>query len=180
MTDEAVNDYSLLTQVEKAGEWNVEAKKKIVEAEIGPKKTISFCLGLNLDNVPAYAKDIAYLQNNLQVTTEGCTASITVQPKSSVDPEKIKGKLQNDLFRDATHLVVVSVSKMNVNNASVSLRLPVKYDMWYEDWSTEDDKRAVSQSPAKTFAFKYLINGVKEAYETRTKNYIDLSIPISK
>lgn len=180
LMEDPVKDYSILTQVEKTGSWNVEEKKKIVEAEVAPGGSLSFCLGLNLDAVPAYAKEINYLQNNLQLTGEGCVASVRIKQKSAIDSEKIKGKLQNDLFSNATHLLVISVSKMNVNDASVTLRLPVKYDRWYEEWSCEDDKNIAPQGVAKTFAFKYLINGVKEAYETRTKNYIDISIPLSK
>ncbi|PJJ83519.1 hypothetical protein [Mucilaginibacter auburnensis] len=180
LAGEPVKQYSILTQVDKSGTWNLEENNKLEDVETTSNGTLSFCTGLNLDNLPPYAKDIAYLQKNLQITTDGCVASLTVKPKQSINTDKIKGKLQNDLFKNSTHFVVISVSKINVDNASIQLRLPVKHDMWYENWSTDDDKNIASENEGKTFAFKYLINGVNEAYETRTKNYIDISIPLSK
>ncbi|RYY37427.1 MAG: hypothetical protein EOP46_02705 [Sphingobacteriaceae bacterium] len=181
LTEEPVKQYGVLTQVEKAGEWSVDNKTEIVDAEIPKDDSLKFCIGVNLENLPAYARNVTYLQKNLQITADGCTANFMVKTKSAQDPEKIKGPQQNKLFKKSSHLLVISVTKMNMNDAVVNLKLPLKYDMWYENWSTDDDKdMKFSGNPSKTFAFKYLINGVKEAYETREKNYIDISIPVSK
>ena len=68
---------------------------------------------------------------------------------------------------------------MNLSKAQIEVNLPLQYDTWYQDWSSADDKDIKAQS-GKTFAFEYLINGVKEAYETRNKNYLNFSIQLNK
>jgi hypothetical protein len=68
---------------------------------------------------------------------------------------------------------------MDLKDAAIHLTLPVETDTWFTEWSSEDDKNILT-SGNKTFALEYLIRGVKEAYDTQNKNYIDFSIHLSK
>ena len=68
---------------------------------------------------------------------------------------------------------------MNLSEAKIQVTLPLQYDTWYLDWSCPDDKD-IANAENKTFAFEHLIKGVKEAYETKNKNYIDFSLTLNK
>ncbi|RZM24313.1 MAG: hypothetical protein EOO88_23245 [Pedobacter sp.] len=63
--------------------------------------------------------------------------------------------------------------------ASVQLTLPLKYDKWYQQWSTMDD-RNILKLENKTFAFEHLVEGAKEAYNNADKNFIDLKFQINR
>jgi hypothetical protein len=172
--------YGLLTQVEKRGEWNSrDGGKSLSDAEVPKNDTLKFCLGLNLDSLPAYVHTASYLESKLQLHTEGCKATFRFKPKSQVNSAKLSGSRQPAMFEKATDILLVSVSKMDLENATLHFSLPVEVDTWYREWSSMDDKDVLN-SENKTFAFEYLITGVKDAYDTKNRNYIDFSINISK
>src|SRR5690606_29248812 len=100
-----------------------------------------------------------------------------VKHKDAVDKSKLKSDSQIQLFEDSSHLIVFSVGEMPLKEASIKFSLPLQYDTWYLKWSTPDDKN-IAAAGEKTFALEHLINGVKEAYETKNKHYINSSISL--
>lgn len=178
--EQPITNYGLLTQVERKGNWNSEdGGRSLADVEVPKNDSLKFCIALNLDSLPAYVRAPEYLQNKLQLSAEGCKAAFRFKQKSEINSSKLTGPKQPGMFEKATDILVVSVSKMELDNATLRLLLPVEADAWYRDWSSNDDKDILA-SENKTFGFEYLINGVKEAYDTKNRNYIDLSIHLSK
>lgn len=178
LTEEPVTQYDILTQVEKNGEWS-KGSSGIEDIEIPQNDSLRFGLGLQLEKLPLYAQSLDYLQNNIQIETNGCKASFTVKSKEAVDKSRLKSQSQINLFEYNSHLIVFSIVEMPLNEGSIKVSLPLRYDTWYLDWSTPDDKN-ISANSEKTFALEHLINGVKEAYESKNKNFINFSITLKK
>lgn len=178
LLEEVIKDYNIIPGVERTGKW--KAKSGSVEGIVTTaSEPAQFCVALNLAQLPAYARDIKYLEENLQVECKGCKATVKVKNKADADVSKLKTDKQKNQLEAATHVFLVSVNEMNLSNGNIKLSLPLKYDNWYKNWSTMDDKEYKSTAN-KTFAFEHLITGVIEAYETKNKNLIDLSITLTK
>lgn len=175
-----VKDFKFLSQVDRKGDWSVsDVSHTLTDVEIPKDDSLRFCIALELDSLPSYVQAEDYLEKKLLLESQGCQATFRVEPKSAINTSKLSGKSQPKIFETASHLVLVSVSKMDLDEADIKLTLPVQSDTWYMDWSADEDKD-VRSIGNKTFAFKYLVNGVKEAYETRNSKYIDLKIHLIK
>lgn len=179
LIDSAVTQYSIIPQVEKKGVWQKESATSLKKVEISAGKPVQVCLAVNLNQLPAYAREVAYLEKNLQVICKDCRTSLVVKEKAQADRAKLKTITQKQDLDAATHVLLLTVNQMDLNKSDIQLKLPLKYDTWYLDWSCPDDK-VPAERANKTFAFEYLVNGVKEAYETKNKNYIDFNITINK
>jgi len=178
LAEEPVTKYDILTQIEKNGQWS-RSNTGLEDIEIPKNDSLRFCLGLQLKNLPLYAQEPKYLQNNLKIEENGCKSNFRVKAKDAVDKSKLKTQKQINLFVSDSHLIVFSVSEMPLQEATIKVSLPLQYDTWYLDWSTSDDGD-ITATGNKTFALEHLINGVKEAYETKNKNYIDFLITLKK
>ena len=178
LNEEPVTDYHIIPQIERKGSW-MKCNAGIKDIEISKTEPLQFCVALNLENLPGYAKDIAYLQENLKVENNGCEVSFEVKDKTKVDKSKLKSQQQIESFEVATHAIIFKVSEMALSEAKINVTLPLHYDTWYLDWSCMDD-RNMAVVEGKTFALEHLITGVKDAYETKNKNYINFSLTLNK
>lgn len=180
INNQSVNEAGLLTQVEKNGSWVPgEGKGTLEDVEMPKNDSLRFCLALNLDSLPAYVRTGNYLQQRLQIASEGCSASFRLREKSAINGAALTGPTQPLLFEQSSHFLIVSVSRMDLKDAAIHFTLPIASDTWFNDWSTDNDKETpVTQT--KTFAFRHLIDGVIDAYSTKEKNYIDFFIHLSK
>lgn len=180
LSEEPVSTYDIIPQIDGIGKWTKEVKGGGIKGvEVSKTKPVQFCVALNLTNLPDYAKTISYLQNNIQIDNKGCVAVITVKDKSKIDKAKLKSQQQIAAFERATHFITITLKEMSLNDASIQLSMPLHYDTWYMSWSVPDDKD-LKTADKKTFALEHLINGVKEAYETKNKSYLALSITLKK
>lgn len=179
LIDGAVGNYSIIPQVEKKGTWQKNDATSLKKVEITAAQPVQVCLAVNLNQLPAYAREVEYLQKNLQISCKDCKTSLVVKEKAQADHSKLKTITQKEDLEAATHVFLLSVNQMDLNKSDIQFKLPLKYDTWYLDWSCVDDKTA-AQRLNKTFAFEYLVNGVKEAYDTKNKNYIDFHITLNK
>jgi len=77
-----------------------------------------------------------------------------------------------------THLITFSATSQNYSDLKFSLKRQVP--KWVNETSTDDDTD-VKSIGSKTFGFKYLIEGISEAYQTSSpsKNYFELIIKIN-
>ena len=178
LNEEPVTQYDIMPQIERKGDW-MKSSEGIKDIEMSKTEPMQFCVTLNLENLPEYVKDIAYLQHNLQIDNTGCEVTYEVKDKTKVDRSKLKSEPQIKLYEKATHAIIFKVNAMALSEANIHIVLPVHYDTWYLDWSCMDDKN-LSLVEGKTFAFEHFIAGMKEAYETKNKNYIDFSIQLNK
>ncbi|OCX54269.1 hypothetical protein BEL04_08405 [Mucilaginibacter sp. PPCGB 2223] len=178
LVTEPVTHYTILPEMERKGDWSKSASG-VSDIELPKGQSLQIGTVLDLYALPSYAQNIKYLQDNLVMSAGGCTAKFEVRAKSSVDPSKIHSESQARAFQNATHVLMIGVSEMSLSQAELHFRLPLKYDTWYQDWSTMNDK-GIKQQAGKTFALEYLIRGAQEAYDASNKNYIDFSLSLTK
>lgn len=163
----------------KGNEWRVDKDGKGIE-EIG-KSGAKFCYAINTKNLPPYASTTAYLKDHLTLATKGCEATMQIIEKGEVDRKRITGKrAQEENFEEATQLLIINVSRMNTKDASLSISMPASANTWYQTWSCDDDLNLQRDCADRTFGLRYLIDGVKAAYNASGKNFIDISIPLSQ
>jgi hypothetical protein len=178
LADQTVTAYSILPELERKGNWS-KSSNGVSDIEMQKGAPLQIAAGINLSNLPSYARNIGYLQNNLVIKTNGCTATFAIKAKADLDKSKLKSEGQIKSFEESTHVLLFTVTDMPLSTAGIHLNLPLKYDTWYLDWSTMNDKTLKMQE-GKTFALEYLIDGVKEAYENKNKNYLDFSLTLTK
>lgn len=171
---EEVSDYDIFTQIEKEGDWIKSGQRAIGEIEEGDK----FCVGLSLAGLPFYARDQEYIKENLQVECQGCTLSFEVNEKAGLS-QRPSSNSQLASFEKDSHFLTFTVDEMPLKEVTAKFSLPLKYDRWYIDNSTDDD-RNMGELANKTFAFQYLINGVMEAYTTNSSYFINSGIQLKK
>lgn len=177
--ESAVAGYDVIPQVERQGSW-MKTQGGIKDVELKKGEGMQAALGVDLRALPAYAQEVEYLQENLQVQTTGCTATIQVKKKESADRSKLKSQPQIEDFEKASHIFLLKVSDMPLAEASVTYKMPLRYDTWYTAWSCMDDKNLAASCAGKTFAFEHLVNGVREAYEAKNNFYVDGVVKLSK
>lgn len=173
-----VNKYSVVPQIERKGNW-APTDNGIEQITPDASGQVQICLMVNLSNLPLYAQRAEYLNSNLKVEAPGCESKVTVKTKALLDKSKLRNQSQLQDYEQNTHGILVDITSMPLNATTLHLSLPLKYDTWYTNWSTLDDRETAGRTD-KTFAFTYLIEGVKEAYEIPGKNFIDLSVKLTK
>ena len=179
--DETITKGNIIPGIERGAgnEWRIGEAGKGLE-EIG-KKGAQFCYAINTKNLPAYASKTGYLKEHLILEPKGCEAKMEIKEKGDVDRKKITGKRsQENDFEEATQLLIISVSRMNTKDASLSITMPATANTWYQNWSCDDDANLQRACAGKTFALRYLIDGVKDAYNSADRNFIDIAIPLSQ
>lgn len=177
VSEQPVSIYEIFTQVEKSGKWSKDGND-ISGLDVAAPGQTKFSLGMDLSELPFYAQSVDYLNQNLIVNCDGCQVTYSVKEKDEIT-EKPKGKNQLEAFARNSHFFVFEMQEMIPSSATISFQLPLKYDTWYLEWSTDDD-RDVKESAGKTFGLEHLINGVREAYETNNSFFIDSSIQLTK
>ena len=180
LTEEPVQQFNILSQVAKSGKWKWNKAAQSI-SDINTKEgEQQFCVALNLNNLPPYARTIEYLKQNLQIKGEGCDIVLAdVKDKETADQSKLKSIPEKKAFEEATQFLILKIKALRVPEATLNISLPLQYDNWYLNWSTMDDTKADAMKN-KTFALQYLIAGVREAYETRNKSYIDFAIHLKQ
>jgi len=183
LMDQTVNTYRILTQLGRKGDYKLISVGKAVSdigvenVEAEKNQPVEFSAVVNLKALPPYARKLSYLQQNLKIETVGCTANIDISECSKAIV--LKNKTQIGYYEQASHVIKISVAQLRLANATLALRVPLKYDSWYENWSTMNDKNVKSLGK-KTFALEHLVNGVMEAYNNTGKNFVDLKFKINQ
>lgn len=182
LADKAVSDFRIFPTLEREGaDWMENGERTGIEGVGDPKKSpVQFCAGLDLSRLPPYARDPAYLREHLILDPKGCEATCTVVPKSAADASKLRSEPQKAAFEQCTHLMLVRVSSLALKTATINARLPLRYDTWYQNWSCMDDKNLEATCAGRTFALEHLINGVRDAYETKNADYINITLTLQK
>lgn len=177
-SERPVVEYNIIPQLGKKGKWS-KTSDGLEDIEFVGKEPLQFFIGLDLGQLPAYAQDLNYLQNNVRISASGSPVKFQFRKKESFDKSKIKSQPQLKLFQNATHILMIEMANLSLNESQLQVALPMKYDTWYKDWSTMNDKSAVGRHN-KTFALEHLIDGVLEAYDSRNKEFIKFSINLIK
>jgi hypothetical protein len=178
MFDKPIDTYSLLFKTGHEGSWAFD-NNHLKDVEITKKKPVKFSIAVDFSALPPYATDLAYLKANLKLASSDLEARIIdIKKAGDIDISKAAPKEKGPL-QDASHVISIEISDLYQSKGTITLQLPLKYDLGYKNWSVMDDKN-VTAIGKKTFAFEHLVDGVKEAYQNNNENYINILINIKK
>ncbi len=176
----ALTAYELFFSLNKKGDWRVE-RGNVAELAVKPAKPAEFAIGLNLSTLPGYAQSEEFLKKNLVLRAPSATIKlVSVQRKEAVKDVSRLRERELKLLNDATHVLTFQVSNLYDDKADVTVKLPARSDDWYQTtWTTMDD-RTTDGRRNKTFALEHLMNGVKEAYQSSTNDFLQLNFALIK
>jgi len=167
----------------KGQDWIVERQDgKEIITNIG-KAPARFSLAIDMSKLPAYAQSGSYLKDYLHAQASGCDIlpSPQVEEKKQIDVAAGKTPAQQKVLDSVSHVFFIDIKRMYAPKADLQILLPVVIDNWYVDWSCDiDDLKTKKNWEGQTFAFRYLVDGIKEAYEQTDKHYISITIPLKQ
>lgn len=178
---EGMKKYDLFFGLNKKGDWRAE-RGNVTEIKFGRKaEPAEFAIGLDLSGLPAYAQSPDYLKSNLSIKADNATLKLlNVQRRENINTTKRMSDREQQLLARNSHVLTFKIENLIDDEATVNLRLPVRFDNWYEtDWSTMDDRTEAGRR-RKTFALVHLMNGVREAYQTNTNDFVNFSFKLEK
>lgn len=108
-------------------------------------------------------------------------AQYHIESIEKITPEE-RSPLIEHYAPNATHIIVLTTEQA-VQNETVHVTLPKKLPLWVQETNSDDDSNvAETDFGRKTFAFKYLMQGIFDAYNKPgdESNYFTLSIRIKK
>ncbi|UHG89942.1 hypothetical protein [Spirosoma oryzicola] len=179
-----ITDYDLFYTLNRKGEnWNADEPRITNLKGVRTDRPAEFAIGVNLSGLPSYAQTEAYLTKNLNVSAGNAGVKLLrIEPKDAVkDTEKLKTN-EAKMLSEATHVLTFRVTQLFEPKTPVTIKLPVRYDTWYLNQSTMDDRTATGRE-GKTFALEHLMNGVRDAYETRSgndKSFLQLNLTLEQ
>jgi len=181
------NYYSVLTSTYNQGRFkpirslsSSEYVRGIEDVEIDASRTgdenFTFALAIDLSRIPvedAYKTDL----KNYEVLAGNYTIdSVFAIKKKNIQP--------SDWIRiqsaEATHILWIKAKGKAFSDFSFALKKQIP--AWVYKTDTEDDTD-INKAMDKTFGFKYLVEGVSEAYEIVSDHkdyYFDIKIPVRK
>ena len=178
MFDKPIDKYTLLFKTGHEGEWTFD-DNHLKDVEITKKQPAKFNIAVDLSKLPAYARDLTYLKNNVKLVNSDLQAKIvSIKNADEMDMNKAAPKEKGPLL-DATHVINLEVTDLYQSTGTIVLELPLRYDLAYKDWSVMDD-RNVAGIGRKTFAFEHLVDGIREAYQNNNENYVHITINLKK
>lgn len=178
---DGMKKYDLFFGLNKKGDWRAE-RGNVTEIKFGRKaEPAEFAIGLDLSGLPTYAQSPDYLRENLVIKADNASLKLAnVQRRENLNTTKRMSDREQQLLARNSHVLTFKIENLFDDEATVSLRLPVRFDNWYEtDWSTMDDSSPDGRR-RKTFALVHLMNGVREAYQTNTNDFVNFSFKLEK
>jgi hypothetical protein len=178
---EGLKKYDLFFGLNKKGDWRAE-RGNVTEIKFGRKaEPAEFAIGLDLSGLPNYAQSPGYLKDNLIIKADNATLKLTnVQRRENVNTTKRMTDREQQILSHNTHVLTFKIEDLFDDDATVTVRMPVRFDDWYEtDWSTMDDRTEAGRRK-KTFALVHLMNGVREAYQTNTNDFVNFTFKLEK
>ncbi len=184
-TSNIINDYMIIPSLTANRNYNSTAPYKDISKlniQKGKDAGEEVWIGVNLADLGKRYDNPESLKADIQFSGNG---KVTVAIGEAQAKAQLLGKIKNtrerDKFTNYTHAFRVKIKDMIGSKEVLKFTLPYKADTWYEEWTTMDDSNIKMEAFPQTFAFKHLVNGVKEAYQLNANpNVLEISIPISK
>jgi hypothetical protein len=176
--------YQILNSTNKKGEGTflpANNNKSLSINRMYKGKPIQMALGLNLNAYPDRITHPSYLQKHL-VWKNGPNLQgevVSVEPKQAI---RLQGRDSQRADEEGlTHFVTFELQEVNSNSSHFELVLEKgEPDNWYEQWTTMESNKP-QQTDNKTFAFSYLINGLRSAYRSNeAEPYFTVKVPVQK
>ncbi len=184
-TNQVSSTYMVIPSLSAGRHFNsLSPYKDVIKLDIQKGKDAGeeIWIGINLADFGKRYENAENVKADLQVSA-GDKVTFTVESVQSKAQllAKIKNTKEREVFSDYTHAVKVKVKNLIGSSGALQLSLPYKADDWYEAWSTMDDSNIKNAATPQTFAFKHLVNGIKEAYQLNANpNVMEIAVPISK
>lgn len=147
-------------------------------------RPVKFAVGLNLSELPGYSKTAQYFTNHLRIRSsnnlkiDSTNLKISQLNLGMFDPV-VEVKKINSL--GANFYLDLPITDLYTQQEEINIKLLKEEDRWYEEWSCDDDSN-IQTNPTlqtKTFNFKTMIYGIREAYKSDSDNsFVDINIPV--
>jgi len=175
----AISQYVLFFSLNKQGKWRVE-RNNLTKLTARPGHSETFAIGLDLSGLPAYAQAADHLRKNLVINSKDAAVKlVNVQRREEVTATRLSER-EEKLLNGVSHVLTFQVDNLFGDAADLNLRLPVRFDTWYErEWTTMDDRTPAGRQN-KTFALNHLMNGVREAYQSAGNAFVDVKLRLEK
>ncbi|NVO84777.1 hypothetical protein [Hymenobacter terrestris] len=160
--------YSVLDKFENKGSWyygDAGASKRAADSyrvvavsEASAQQPVEFVVGLDLQNLPAQYRELAYLQQNLQVQTVDTDAKLTGVTAATAQTKGSSGPQSR-----FTHFAKIRLTKVPPASRPLVLKLQNQRSAWVAQWTTKND----AVPAAKTFALSSLLDGLQASVGAR-------------
>lgn len=134
--------------------------------------SISFWVGINLNDYPSYATTQAYLDSNLILSMQKGTAKILSITKS---PPKKLDKDDKSISDSSSHFIYIQVSELEDYATSIQLALKFSTPTWIADL----DQTATEFKREQTYGLVRMMKGFEEAYNQNEKSYFFKNVIVS-
>jgi len=150
--------------------------KGIEDVEVNERNggKFTFSIAVDMHNVPA-EEDVIIDAANYSVTDDYSIA-ISKYGEKNLKPNSIQQIAKSGAT--PTHLITVTAKTAKYPDLKIALKKQIP--KWVYNTSTTDDTN-IKALGSKTFGFKYLLEGISEATESKTssKNYFEINIKIN-
>lgn len=174
--------YSILPYTETSGNF-IAAQSKSYEGAYVSLQDIDFSemenktkfwIALNLNDLPSYAKQITYLQDNLNINSLG----------AKITKLKIEDSFEN-VNHDDEHIknkcnvfIQLKIDAMTENCALINISLKKKRPIWISKLNN-NDPITMNIDRSHTYGLTNLIEGIAQAYDSTEKSYFFNDVQIS-
>ncbi len=137
---------------------------------------LKITLGVDLNSIPKYAREISYLQQNKDASSASCNINYC-----NIYPHSVLGSRFHPKDKAHSHYIEVSVSQFRLDKNIVHLGLKNK-PIDLDSLSTNDDSNLNQGNNLKTFLLKEIITGMQNAYGelNSDSNYFNFDLIINK
>lgn len=177
---ETITDYKLERQIERlegGADWDISNDNGIENLDRAALPARIPIL-VDLNEFPSYLQDVNELRTKCILTpSQGVLAQIEdIILVKDLDLSEIRAGKTQEKVKTFTHVFLVSITRMDTETGNFAIELPLRYD-WYEKWNTTNDISLDSLN-GRTFGLSALLGGLRETYEQKNTNYLNLNIKI--
>jgi hypothetical protein len=151
-------------------------------------KPVKFAIGLNLSSLHDYAKTDNYLHKGHLIIEPTNNLKMKNSDSQILPVDPIKSKIQSNVeirkinSLGITHYLNLVVTDLYTPKENITVKLLKEEDRWYESWSCDNDMDIGFDQDIqeKTFNFKWLVYGIRDAYNQPGESFVEISIPVNK
>ena len=155
----------------------------VCNTEPSESDAVEFAIGINLADLPPYMSNIDYLNRNVKIMDNNSVIA-------DVEVFEYPGEIQENLNHrerpvilnlGCTHYIKVKLTGFFVNETDLNIKIMKENSSWYEDWSCDNDSDIATNTrkQKQTFNFKYLVQGIQDAYTSKGDAIADINIHLT-
>jgi len=185
MNTQEVSDYVIFKSCFKKTKKNSMIKDMNIKCNTEPNENnvVEFAVGINLSNLPAFMNELDYLNRNVKIEkNNNLIAEVEVLEYPGDIQEYLNKKEKTAVLTlGCTHYITVKLTGLHVTETDLNIKIMKENNNWYEEWSCEDDSDIASNAikQNQTFNFKYLVQGINDAYTAKGDAITDIKIKLT-